>query len=83
MANLAAFDLEALQLLALHYLVRGIDVFACFPTGFGKSMITSISYRLCAFPRFPPDPIVLVVFLLKLLMVISSEFCRREESLPL
>ena len=51
MANLAAFDLEALkplQLLALRDLVRGIDVYACFPTGFGKSMITSISYHLCA-----------------------------------
>ena len=87
---LAAFDLEALkplQLLALRYLVREIDVFVCFPTGFGKSMITSISYHLCAvtcgFTRFPPDPIVLVVFPLKLLLVISSEFCRREESLPL
>ena len=33
--------------------------------------------------RFPPDPIVLIVFPLKSLMVISSQFCRREESLPL
>ena len=34
--------LKPLQLLALRYLVRGRDVFACFPTGFGKSLIFHI-----------------------------------------
>ena len=77
MASLAAFDLEALkplQLLALRYLVRGKDVFACFPTGFGKSMIFHILPSVCShlaasgFTRFPPDPIVLVVSPLKSLM---------------
>lgn len=64
------FDIESVkpeQRLALSQLVRGDDVLACFPTGFGKSLIFHLLPSVCNVLRtmgysktFPIDPIVLV-----------------------
>lgn len=76
-SSLSIFGVEALkplQLLALRYIVRGRDVFACFPTGFGKSLIFHILPLVCSrlsangFRQYPTNPIVLVVSPLKSLM---------------
>ena len=40
-------SLKPLQCFALSQLVRGDDVLACFPTGYGKSMIFHMLPRVC------------------------------------
>ena len=41
-------NLKPLQMLSLRLLVRRRDVFACFPTGFGKSLIFHLLPHVCA-----------------------------------
>ena len=60
-------SLKPLQCFALSQLVRGDDVLACFPTGYGKSMIFHMLPRVCQVLRlngysttFPINPIVVV-----------------------
>ena len=61
-------SVKPLQRLALSQLVRGDDVLACLPTGFGKSLIFHLLPNVCkvlqtvGYSRaFAIDPIVLVV----------------------
>ena len=59
-------SLKLLQRLALCQLVRGDDVLACFPTGYGKSLIFHMLPSVCSALRasgcsfFPANPIVVV-----------------------
>ena len=67
-------NLKPLQMLSLRLLVGRRDVYACFPTGFGKSLIFHLLPHVCArlaangFRQYPADPVVLVVTSLKSLM---------------
>ena len=66
--------LKHLQLLVLRYLVWGRDVFACFSTGFGNSLIFRVLTFVCSlltangFQRYSRNNLVLVVLPLKPVM---------------
>ena len=80
-------NLKPLQMLSLRLLVRRRDVFACFPTGFGKSLIFHLLPHVCArlalqpmASGYPADPVVLVVSLVPRLSRASLVRCPYDNS---
>ena len=66
------------QLMAVESLLRGRDVLACLPTGFGKSLIFQILPAVFSFLanhgcQFPKDPIVVVCSPLMALMKVQVD----------
>ena len=64
-------DVHVEQRIAVKYLLRRRDVFACFPTGFGKSLIYQIQPSVASsleLRGFPSEPMVVVISPLNSLM---------------
>ena len=78
-------NLKLLQMLSLRLLVNRRDVFACFPTGFKKSLIFLLFTHICArlaangFRQYPADPVMLVVTPLTSLMKDEVAILKRKE----